>query len=575
MAKETKPVVHVRARKSQPAAEYDYDTHGKVDSGGMSPKFITQEFIDQVSLEGPRGWDEAKIPFTVRIWPAINPDNTDQFMKYRKVDAPLKFTDWFRAVPSVKYVGIGKNKQVTFFLYDPRWISTENYEFSTNPYHILFQEFHSAVKADKAQLGKRDVLTRYWYNMVCDSKVREKRAFCKPSVTYLFQGFVYTNNKSLVKENLAPAGAGRKDRTPIIMLTKSTGESLIKQLRVPTKTPPEDPTNVSGQFVHGDITRLKAGKFVSFYHPSMTETMAMKYPKDMELAQSLMPQTDEEDKGSFESYEVLLHSTCSVIPEKQKRPTILTPDISQYANEIRSHYMWWDDILYFPSHEEIALILAQAYRDVPDIIKYGWRDNPEFMTSEVKAILAAAVTGAGADIPGDDDDVPTGDGEDDAPSPSRKPKRSPAIPEVSDEDYSEFSEDEDDVEAETVADFDDTVDEEEEAPKPSRVGQQARSKIQQIAKEEEEAEAEGDEEEGDAPAAKPKPLTKPAAKSAAKPAAKPAPKLPLKKPAAVAGKPSVQPPKRRPPQVDENEDPSEEEVMQALEAAKSQGRKRR
>jgi len=563
MAKETKPVVHVRTRKSQPTTEYDYDQHGKVEGGGMSPKFITQEFIDQVSLEGPRGWDEAKSPFTVRIWPAINPDNTEQFMKYRKVDAPQKFTDWFRAIPSVKYVGVGKNKQITFFIYDPRRVHTENYEVSSNPYMILFQEFHSAVKADQAMLGKRDVLTKYWYNMAMDSKVREKRAFCKPTITYLFQGTIYSNNKSLVRENGLPMGLGRKDRTPIGMLSKAAGDELVRLVRLPSKNPSEDPTNVSSQFIYGDITRLKAGKFVSFYHPSLSDIMAAKYPKDIQLASELAPKSEEsEGNRGFDSYEVLLHNTCSVIPEKQKRPVVLTPDISEHADSIRAHYMWWDDILYFPGHEEMCVMLAQAYRDVPDIIRYCWRDNREFMTAEVKAILSSAVSGPGADIPGaDDDDDPVDD--EDAPSPSRKAKTSAAIP-ANDEDYSEFVEDEDD-EAASVADF--TEEEDDEAATPASAKSSLRKKVERKAKQEEaEAEAEDDDED-DAPAPPPpKPKPKPAA--SAKAPVKPLPLPGVKKT-------SVKPPPKQQAPADDDDDSSEEEVLQALAQAKNQSRKRR
>ena len=79
---------------------------------------------------------------------------------------------------------------------------------------------------------------------------------------------------------------------------------------------------------------------------------------------------------------------------------------------------WFDDpgseekgLLRIAPHEQQALWIARAFKGLPRLITFAWGENPEFMTEEVKAVLAARVQ---ATVPGSGDEDEDQD-EDEAP----------------------------------------------------------------------------------------------------------------------------------------------------------------
>jgi hypothetical protein len=54
--------------------------------------------------------------------------------------------------------------------------------------------------------------------------------------------------------------------------------------------------------------------------------------------------------------------------------------------------LWWDNVLHFPTHDEIAGWLALSFKSMPEVLRYCWKDDPEFFTDEVEGILGDRTT---------------------------------------------------------------------------------------------------------------------------------------------------------------------------------------
>jgi hypothetical protein len=99
-------------------------------------------------------------------------------------------------------------------------------------------------------------------------------------------------------------------------------------------------------------------------------------------------------------------------------------DISEYEDVIRSSVLWWDNVLHFPTHEEICAWLAQAFKSMPEVLRFCWQDDPELFTDEVEGIMGDRTTVAVSE-PFEDEDE-----EDDVAPRVQQKSRSLAIPKL-------------------------------------------------------------------------------------------------------------------------------------------------
>jgi len=497
--------IAAKPRKRTEGNDYEYGDMGNTGGarGGRGNKLLNPE-ANRVQIWRPT-WDK-NIPTTVRILPALDYDDTSKIIPYRRSTAASKFTPWCFGCPSVQYVGI--DTKYTFLLYHPAWQKSRSYDPSTNPYQILFDEFKMAIKNDEARLGKSDVLTKKWYGLAHDSKNSKRRAFSTVKSTHFYKVFIYAHKDKyhLDAKTGLPFGANKRDPTLILCVTKTAGDSLQAKLNRKVAGVSEDaPLNKLFEF--GDITGLKYGKFVTFLGPDHVNSLdfsryGVKVTEDSQ-GPDLEEEGDDEEEGegggddAFNTrWRTHLHKEFTYVTKNKKRRTI-TGDISNLRDVIIQRHEWWEDVLFFPTHEQICVWLATAFRSMPNIIRYGWRDNREFMTDEVKGILAARTQGPGAEVPSDDDDEVAddseveegdeeGDEEEDRPrrdKPATKVRRAASVSDEEEqegddevEDYAEEGEDEEgdagdgeteeEVEGEAEAEEEEAAVEEEEYEEP-------------------------------------------------------------------------------------------------------------
>jgi hypothetical protein len=239
-----------------------------------------------------------------------------------------------------------------------------------------------------------------------------KKAFNAPTKLYYIQGLIYESDEDLfIKQNGMPKGVGKDDLPQIIQLSKSAGDALVKKLNklAPDYTGSTDVDNQHQLYMYGDIVNLEAGMFLTVFNPDVHKNVS-DYDEELESESS------SNDDG-FQSWGVALNPEFTYMSRKE---LISVPgDLTEHADIIKRRIVPWDDLLYFPADEEIALWMAQAFRSMPDLLQFGWADNPEFFTDEVHGVLASRTQVSTADMDSDE--------EEDVPHSVQRPKAQKAV----------------------------------------------------------------------------------------------------------------------------------------------------
>ena len=349
----------------------------------------------------------------VRLHPCldINIEDADVFAHGRVDCRDWQMSDWIRGYRAVKYVGI--DQKVTFLLMDPEKEQAGEHVWTNNPYKILNDAVHQALKAESAMLGNRDVMARSWPNLV--NKDSKKKAFNATTWLYFAQCSIYQHNGTVyVKDGIPPRGLRDDDITQILELSKSGGEELITALDSRHEDFNGDAEDFD-QFIYPNPVDLASGPFITIYNPDKHKAVevVMGAAEDT-IEESDGPEEEEYDEskdrarkkkgGSKEMIGWKIHIEDQFLYSNDKKIRRGKVDLTKWESTLRDRLVWWDNVLWVPSFEEQAKMLAAAFRSCPDLLYYGWKDNEEFFTDEVKGILQARTSGPGAEVPGDDDD---------------------------------------------------------------------------------------------------------------------------------------------------------------------------
>jgi len=408
----------------------------------------------------------------VRLLPCydINIEDDDVFAFGRTDCRDWQMADWIRGYRAVKYVGI--DQKVTFLLMDPFKEAAGEQVWNANPYKLLNDAVHQAVKAEKAELGNKDVLTPRWANLVNKDPQNKKKAFNAATWLYFVQVAIYQHNGVVyVKDGIPPRGMRDDDITQILELSKSAGEDLIGKLDARHEEFNGDAEDFE-QFLHPNPVDLMTGPFITIFNPKKHKRHEVVVGQQVEEATEKSEEPEEEEyneakdkarksgggDGGFQGWEIglddqFLYQNVTEGGETKIRKG--RQKLDKWEPTIRDRLVWWDNVLWVPSFEEQATLLAAAFRSMPDILYFGWKDNEEYFTDEVKGILRARTSGPGAEVPGDDDDDEVVE-ESQGTTATSSRRTSAGVPQVEDDmDDEEVYEDSAPVEAEYTEESED------------------------------------------------------------------------------------------------------------------------
>jgi hypothetical protein len=336
-----------------------------------------------------------KGPLWFRIAPTLDKDNLQQFMPVCYTDDPAldNVTDWVRAMPAARYMGVEGGERATCLLHAP---NNESYDpWKVNPYYLLYRY---AKRAHDNVKSKENANWQPQWNGVIHGK---EAGLKNPDVLYMLLGYVYENGKDrYFKENGVPLGLGENDGTILIQLTKSGGEAVVTQAvdanpnfqQGVADHDTSDPAAVLAAYndyfekahKYGDVTSLKTGRICCVHDPEL-------FPVD-QLVPTKAPKigisTNKKGGGKkeeFSHYDAFFRKNYFY-----RRQEKFSVDLSEHEEKIKKRIQFLSELLYVPSHEELALWIAFAFKPVGKLLTLAWADNPEFMTDDVRKVLGAA-----------------------------------------------------------------------------------------------------------------------------------------------------------------------------------------
>lgn len=375
---------------------YDNRVHGRPDSRIPPGNYILNEGSTKLNLVRP---EYEKPPLIVRPFPALDyAEPGAKFQLGRQAPEEGAYTDWFVRVPTADYVGLTKEDKKTFVLYSP----TDKEDRAGNPYVIFYYACTAAFDAGKFGCGQSWL--GEWNRLIDIAKAgnRDSKGIKKPSAKYLMQGAVYANGeKTYVNAKRArPLGLADGDELPVICVSEQAGRGMIGLLdqrkeEYDASNEALDPSvgfvwgDPVGKFLPGKRLITNGGVFLTVFHPKYTKITGEHSSWDGTIPES-----------GFQGYEVALAKALDINGQT------LTPRIDELGvgTLFEKLQFWWDDpvsgekgLVRIAPVEQQALWVAQAFRAIPQLLLFAWAEHDEFMTAEVKGVLAAR---ASAVVPG-------------------------------------------------------------------------------------------------------------------------------------------------------------------------------
>lgn len=300
---------------------------------------------------------------TVRILPQRSPDDPRVWDPYRFSTRPLDFGDWIRKYPVCRNYGVPD--PVTFILYDPSDPTISRDYVQNTPGGLLYYAISRAVRSGQEQPG--------WGALLSGGPGRSA-PLSEPTEVYLLQCFVM---QSRWDKCVPPRGMRPEDRAIVLELTRNTGQTLLAEFDKVKQDYDGPQDDWEAMMVHGDPVSLRHGRFVTFYNLNRD-------PRRVTHAGQPQGATNASRDWFSAS-----HGTGTQREERAGYGVYIEPtfdgmsaDLSQYESVVATKVQPWDEILYFPTLEEQAHLLADRFP--PNAILYAWRDHPEWIPESVR-----------------------------------------------------------------------------------------------------------------------------------------------------------------------------------------------
>lgn len=290
--------------------------------------------------------------------------------------ASRDFTRWFIELPVVSYFGEDESS-VSCVLYDPAAQALGEYDPNTdNPYVVLRERLRRMSAANRDSFPNYD---------------RVMRMFRPVQMCGFLQALVLSiGDKRYVAEG-SPYGLQADDEMPVVILTPSSKYKLLQLL---------DETNdgvsdgESGNYEklmrYGEVVHPKYGRFVWLTRESLKSGGESNDVDSSSWTGSgdrsgRRGRRSGQDSRQGEAYEVTISDRISP-SAKPSLASISKEDWRVVAPKIKD----WSDIIFLPSTEELCAMLVRAAPRYGYVFKYGWSGMSQFLTGEVKGLLAKA-----------------------------------------------------------------------------------------------------------------------------------------------------------------------------------------
>lgn len=349
----------------QRGRRYSMATHGHSEQGGRHGNYVLQSGCGEIW--GPAYAAEGT---TIRLFPQFSPDNPETWDPYRFSAEANNFGDWIRRYPAVRSMG---DPSVTFITHDPADEHAAPGAEEMTPGWILYRSIDLAVAKGQDRPG--------WAALLRGGRGRGAQ-LPKPSEIYLVQAAIMQYKGRAYNP---PKGFGPDDKTIVFEMGPSAGLAMLGEFNKVRQGYQGPENDYEAMMEHGDPVSLQHGRFVHFYRLSDGNPLERNTAPRGWNATTQAERREEEQIGYG----------CVVMPDFRGIP----PQLSDYEPLVRSKVRPWDEILWFPTVEEQAQLLADKFP--PEVILYAFRDHPEWIPEVVRhrAVSRTQTAMGGAAVP--------------------------------------------------------------------------------------------------------------------------------------------------------------------------------
>lgn len=270
------------------------------------------------------------------------------------------FGDWLRRYDAIRNFG---DPGVTMIIRDPADSTIEDPQ--RLPAWVLYNAIDRAVAAGQEQQG--------WAALLRGGQNRGA-TLSRPSEVYLLQGAIMQHKSEIYNP---PRGFSADEKPVVLELSSNAGVSLISELNKPRENSQAQDGDWEHMYENGDPVSLDYGRFITFYRladgdPRTRQTVQA---GGWNAATSQQPGGRRQEPMGYGCY---LEPTFNNI----------SANLRDFEQAVASKVLPWDEILYFPTIEEQANLIADKFP--PDAILYAWRDHPEWIPETIRNRAVAA-----------------------------------------------------------------------------------------------------------------------------------------------------------------------------------------
>ena len=462
--------------------DYTNEQFGRGDSNMPQDDYTINDKLCRVNLVRPSA--EGLLVF--RPWNQLDYNDPENNLLPGRVSTHDRGQGlWMRRMRCASFVGIDSKfggRKITFLICRHGDKTAQ----SSTPYPVLYNAAKRAHTENKFACG------RAWdgdWNKLLEGGKNRGADLPAPTCKWFTQAEVYRNgDKDYLDERTSPLGADPGDDLTMVQLPSGAGESIMSVLALRKEQVPEGidlEKRPAAAFVYGDpcgffnakTRTVKGGLFFTLWNPKRNRAWVP--PDDNHSWDGKI--------SDMQGYEVWVSKTYKY-NGMEIRPDLDTARVE----EIFRKWQFWlpdaddttkdDGILCVLPVEQQALLLAQAFKPVPNLLRFAWAEHEDdFLTADVQAVLnsRSQVTRpglAGEDMPEDgvdEDKVAAGKSatKTDKLAERRKVKTAAQNPPFEDDEFADDADDDktadvesDEQETEDVDEFDDETDAVDEAP---------------------------------------------------------------------------------------------------------------
>ena len=473
------------------------------DQGGLVPRgnYFLNPGIQNVRLFFPKISQEGKL--VLRFWPMLDPENPDSNLLQGRLSADdyagLGGMSISEPAYTANFVGISKDsgykfvnddddiERCSYIIARSKAQKVEGYEFWDLPYVRLYV---AAKKArDTGKFGRTGTWNSQWNELMPGiRKMPAMPGFKKqffgvasvaengPRLNLQREHIEYTKDGKKVVEdhprNGVMLGDAPDDPLIVVPLTISAGNSILKLCNARKEDwSGDEVANPAVCFKYGDPTgrynpqtnTVEGGVFFTVFDPDV-----MKITKNSTYVEG-------QQETTVTTYAAAVSKAIAGLDGKPVRAT-MSPE--QADNVFNKHLFFWRDsktdpadsfLLHQPTIEERCVLIAKAFKAVPDLLELCWMSSPEFLEFDsVKGILGnrTSVAGNKPETVEDEEEGQSAsdivDAFDEEAGPEEEAEFDEDFDEEGDEEYDEEGDEEgDDFDEEGDEEYDEEGDEEE------------------------------------------------------------------------------------------------------------------